>query len=84
MEPQEQKVYCYCNKDCKKKSCLGTAVAIFFVAFAFTIGLIIGAALSEAILGALAAVIILAIVLFILFIVTLIIKYCNYCHKKNC
>ena len=58
MEPQEQKVYCYCNKDCKKKSCLGTAVAIFFVAFALTIGLIIGAALSEAILGALAAVII--------------------------
>ena len=80
MEPQEQKIYCYCNKDSKKKGCLGTAVAIFFVAFAFTIGLIIGAALSEAILGSLAAVIVLAIVLFILFVVTLIVQYC----KRRC
>ena len=66
MEPQEQKIYCYCNK---KKGCLGAAIAIFFVAFAFTIGLIIGASLSAAILDALAAVIVLAIVLFILFVV---------------
>jgi hypothetical protein len=50
---------------------------IFLVAFAITIGLIIGAALSETILGALAALIVLAVVLFILFIVSIIIKYCN-------
>ena len=77
MEPQEQKIYCYCNKDCKKKSCLGYVIAIFFVALAFTIGLIIGAALSAAVLEALAAVIVLAIILFILFVATLILKYCR-------
>ena len=83
MEPQEQRIYCYCNKDkdCKKKNCLGTAIIIFLVAFAATLGLIIGAAVSEAILGSLAALIVLAVVLFILFIVTLIIKYCN---KRRC
>lgn len=77
MEPQEQKIYCYCNKDGKKKNCIGIAILIFLVAFFATIGLIIGAALSEAILGALAALIVLAVVLFILFIVSIIIKYCN-------
>jgi fumarate reductase subunit D len=83
MEPQEQRIYCYCNKDkdCKKKSCLGIAVAIFLIALVATLGLIIGAAISEAILGALAALIVLAVVLFILFVVTLIIKYCN---KRRC
>jgi Mn2+/Fe2+ NRAMP family transporter len=80
MEPQEQKIYCYCNKDCKKKSCIGIAVAIFFVAFAFTIGTIIGASLSTAVLDALAAVIVLAVVLFILFVVALILQYC----KRRC
>ena len=77
MEPQEQKIYCYCNKDCKKKSCIGIVVSIFFVAFAFTIGLIIGAALSTAVLDSLAAVIILAVVLFILFVAALIIQFCR-------
>ena len=81
MEPQEQKIYCYCNKDCKGKNCLGIAILIFLVAFVGTIGLIIGAALSETMLAALSALIILAVVLFVLFIVTLIIKYCN---KRRC
>ena len=77
MEPQEQKIYCYCNKDWRNRGCIGIAVAIFFVAFAFTIGLIIGAALSGTILDALAAVIVLAIVLFILFIVSIILQNCR-------
>lgn len=83
MEPQEQRIYCYCNKDkdCKKKNCLGIAIIIFLVAFVVTISLIIGAALSTVILGALAALIVLAVVLLILFIVTLIIKHCN---KRCC
>ena len=75
MEPQEQKIYCCCNKDLQRIGRLGIAVAIFFVAFAFTIGLIIGAALSTPILDALPAIIVLAIVLFILFVVTFILQY---------
>ena len=33
MEPQEQKIYCYCNnnKDCKKKNCIGIAAGIFCI-----------------------------------------------------
>ena len=49
--------------------------------FAITLGLIIGAVVSETLLAALAALIVLAVVLFVLFIVTLILKWCN---KKCC
>lgn len=84
MEPQEQKIYCYCNKDCNKKNCLEIATIIFLIAFVATIGIIIGAAVGTPILDALAALIVLAVVMFILFIVTLIIKYCNNKKKRNC
>lgn len=81
MEPQEQKIYCYCNKDCKKKDCLGIVAVILLVAFAFTIGLILGAVFGLIVLLSLPAIIVLAVILGLLFILTLIVKFCN---KKRC
>ena len=86
MEPQEQKIYCYCNKECKSKktnccNCLGIVAAILLVAFAITLGLIVGAAVSATILANLAALIVLAVVLALLFILALILKFCK---VKSC
>ncbi len=85
MEPQEN-IYCYDNRDKKereprKKNCLGIVATILLVSFAVVIGLIIGAALSGAVLLALPAVIVLAVVLGLLFILVLILLFCN--RKKD-
>ena len=56
MEPQET-IYCYEKKDdkCSKKAnCLEIVAVILLAILTFVIGLLIGAALSTAILGALA------------------------------
>lgn len=82
MEPQET-IYCYDNRETKhtRKNCLGIVAIILLTAFAVVIGLLIGAAISETILGALAAIIVLAVVLGILVILTIILMLCN--KKKD-
>lgn len=82
MEPQE--CICFERKD-RECCCLGIVVAILAILFSFTIGLLIGAALSIIILLSLPAVIVLAIVLGILLLITLILFFCNKCHNnRNC
>ncbi len=86
MEPQET-ICCYDNREdkCnKKKNCLGIVETILLSAFTLTIGLLIGAALSTVILGALAAIIILAIILGLLLILTAILMLCNKKKNKKC
>lgn len=83
MEPQEQ-FCCYetkCKKD-NKRNCLGIVTIILLTLFALVIGLLIGAALSTTILGALPAIIILAIVLGILLLLTIIMYFCK--RDKKC
>lgn len=83
MEPQET-ILCYDNKQdkcTKKKNCLGIVGIILLAIFTLTIGLLIGAALSTVILGALAAIIILAIILALLLILTIILMLCD--KKKD-
>ena len=56
MEPQET-IYCYDNKEqkcTKKRNCFGIVAIILLTAFAVVIGLLIGAAISAAILANLA------------------------------
>lgn len=80
-------IYCYDNKEdkCpKKKNCLNIVFVILLSLFTFVIGLLIGAALSTVILGALAAIIILAIILAILLILTIILMLCNKKKTKKC
>ena len=78
MEPQEE-YGCYVNvKKCnKKRNCLCIVTAILAIAFFFVIGLLIGAAISATILGALAAIIVLAVVLGLLVILSLILMFCK-------
>ena len=59
MEPQE---YNNNNKCCFKNKCLEIIKDILLVAFFVVLGIIIGASVAEAILGALAAVIVLNII----------------------
>lgn len=84
MEPQE-KVYCCYEKEeakyGKKKNCLDIITVILLAAFTTVIGLLVGAALSTTILGALASIIVLAIVLGILLILSIILLLCN--RKKD-
>ena len=85
MEPQDT-IYCCDNgeKKCKShKNCLGIVDIILLSLFTDVIGLIIGAALSTAILGALAAIIVLAIILGILLILTTILLLCNRKKEKK-
>ena len=79
MEPQDT-VYCFDNNDrkCKdKKNCLGIVAVILLSLFTLVIGLIIGAALSSTILGALPAIIVLAVILGLLLLLTIILMLCN-------
>ena len=81
MEPQD-KIYCYnCidKKDDRKNCCIcfGISTIILLVSFVFVLGLIIGAVISETILGALAAMIVLAVILGLLLILSIILFICN-------
>ncbi len=85
MEPQET-IYCFDNKERKcqeKKSCLGIIAVILLTAFAFTIGLLIGAALALVILISLPAIIVLAIILGLLLLLTVILMLCNRKKEKK-
>ena len=85
MEPQDT-IYCCDNREkkCKDhKNCLGIVDIILLSLFTAVSGLIIGAALSTAILGALAAIIVLAIILGILLILTTILLLCNRKKEKK-
>lgn len=85
MEPQET-IYCFDNKEKKcnnKKNCLGIVAVILLSLFALVIGLIIGAALSTTILGALPAIIVLAIILGLLLLLTIILMLCNKKKEKK-
>ena len=85
MEPQET-IYCFDNKERKcqeKKNCLGIVAVILLVAFAFTIGLLIGAALALVILLSLPAIIVLAIILGLLLLLTVILMICNRKKEKK-
>ena len=81
MEPQG----CYDNKKtCKKRNCLGIISVILLTAFIFVVGLLVGAAISEAILAALSAIIVLAVILGLLFILSAILMFCCKKEKKCC
>lgn len=89
MESQET-ILCYDNKQdkCnKRKNCLGIITVILLTVFAFTIGLLIGAALAFVVLIALPAIIVLAIILGLLLMLTTILMICDkkkdkkHCHK---
>ena len=85
MEPQET-IYCFDNKERKcqeKKNCLGIVAVILLTAFAFTIGLLIGAALALVILLSLPAIIVLAIILGLLLLLTVILMLCNRKKEKK-
>ncbi len=84
MEPQENVVYCYNNKEercSKRKNCLSIVAIILLAAFTLVIGIIIGAALSATILASLAAIIVLAVILGLLLILATILIFC--CNKKK-
>ncbi len=85
MEPQEKG---YCNieteyKCGKNKNCFGIVAIVLLTAFVFVIGLIVGAAISETILGALAAIIVLAVVLGLLLILAIFLSICNKKEKNK-
>lgn len=91
MEP-ENKVYCYDNREenkcsCTKKTCLLVIIGIFLTAFALSLGILIGALASTAIMGAMAALIVFIVVAALLLIVSIILYLCqkkkskkNKCH----
>ena len=83
MEPQEYTCYYESNKKCRKINCLALVAVILSILFFFVLGLLIGAAIAETILGALAAIIVLAVVLFVLLILSIILLFCKR-PKKNC
>ncbi len=83
----EEHVTISCNKkEGKKCLCNWVILAILVALFTFVIGLIIGAALSSGILGALAAIIVLAVILLILIIVQVILLICckDKTNKRKC
>ena len=69
------------NKGNKGCSCIEVVIAILSALFIGVIGIIIGAALSVAILAALPSIIVLAVVLFILLVLSIIVALC--CKAKN-
>ena len=83
MEPQE-KEYCYEKNEynteykcVRRRNCFGIVAVILIITFAAVIGLLVGAAISETILGSLAAVIVLTIVIGLLIILAVLLAICN-------
>lgn len=75
MEPQIN-ITC-CEKPKRNRCCSLIVLAILFALFTFTLGLLIGAAISSTILSALAAIIVLAVILLILIIIKIIMILCE-------
>ena len=83
MEPQECACYDETNKKCRRFNCLALVAVILSVLFFFVLGLLIGAAIAETILGALAAIIVLAVVLFILLVIVIGSRAFNQCSNNR-
>ena len=83
MDDSQVTISCNRRKDRENKRCLCNWIilAVLIAIFTFTIGLIIGAALSETFLAALAAIIVFAIIIAILIIIQIILIAC--CKEKN-
>lgn len=84
MDPQDN-FCCYEPKKCckcKKTNCLGIVEIILLSLFSLVIGLLVGASLSTAILGTLAAIIVLAVILGILLLLAGILYFCK--KRKEC
>lgn len=74
MEPQIN-ITCRCQS--RNRCCRLIVLAILIAIFTFTVGLLIGAALSRVILSALAAIIVFAIIIFILILIKIIMIRCE-------
>ena len=86
MEPENQ-VYCYDNtgcsrRSCTKRSCLLSIIGIFLTAVATSLGILIGALASTAVMEAMAALIVFIVVSALLLIVSIILYLCQ--KKKSC
>lgn len=82
MEPQE--VFCYDKKEekCNNNKCFGIITIILAIAFAFVLGLLIGAAaITTEILASFGAIIVLAVILGLLLILAIILLVFN--RKKD-
>ena len=84
MESQEYSYCCEQKKKCRKIGCLGIVAIIIGLLFFFSLGLLIGAAISGTILANLAAIIVLAIVLGVILVLTLILILCKNLRNRNC
>ena len=83
MEPKcyyEEPKCCHKNKKC----CVDLILTILLVAFAFTIGLIIGAVAGVLVLLGLAAVIAIAVILGLLIVLRIVALVCAKKEKKCC
>ncbi len=87
----ENKVYCYDNTgknkcSCTKKTCLLVIIEIFLAAFTTSLGILIGALASTAIMEAMAALIVFIVLAALLLIVSIILYFCQKkkSKKKEC
>lgn len=67
---------------CNSNRCLKVILAVLGALFTFVAGVLLGAAIAEQILSALAAVIVLAVVLLVLFGITAFYLLCRRCRRK--
>ena len=75
LEPQDN-MYC-CGRKNKKGGCLSIVLLILTAALTFSIGLIVGASNSAAILAGIVAIIVLISVLALLVLINIILLLCN-------
>ncbi len=83
MEPKcyYEEPKCYCKS---KRCCVDLILTILLVAFAFTLGLIIGAVAGVLVLLGLGAVIAVAVILGLLIVLRIVSLICNKKTKKCC
>lgn len=62
---------------CRCRCCLWLIAAIIGALFLFTVGLLVGAAVADTIMAAMAAIIVLAVVLFIMTVAIIIYAFCR-------
>ena len=86
MEPE---VYCYdntknscCCRGNRRSNCLLVVIGIFLVAFAVSLGILIGSLAATAITAARAALIVFIVVAALLLLVSIILYLCQ--RRKNC
>ena len=86
MEPQEMDYCCVdnCRENRKNNRCFGLITAILVALFLATIGLILGATFSEALLANIGVLILGAVLLALAIILTIIYRMCICSRKKKC